>query len=93
MIPHADALALESVCHAGMETQAQMLLDVGRRCCARRSFDCITREPGEGTPTEGTEGFSALLSALEGNCAYPEPEPAAAARRSFSAPAPLPAVT
>ena len=38
------------------------------------------------------EAFSALLSALQGNCAYPE-EPTVAARRSFSAPAPLAAVT
>ena len=57
-------------------------------CCARRSFDCISREPGEGLPTEGAGAFSALLSALEGNCKYPDPEPAAAARRSFSAPLP-----
>lgn len=47
--------------------------------CVRRSFDCITKEPGDGEPTSD---FAALLSALQGDCKYGE----ASVKRAASAP-------
>ena len=40
-----------------------------KRHCVRRSFDCITKEPGDG---DITVDFAALLCSLEGDCKYGE---------------------
>ena len=44
-----------------------------------RSFDCISKEPGDGEPTAD---FAALLSSLQGDCKYGE----ASVTRAASAP-------